>query len=61
MVGVNDQKGSARGRLPGTTLERHQDLVIALRSTEARRYTLRDTPIFTAVHRPLEEALALLG
>jgi chlorite dismutase len=43
------------------TLERHQDLVIALRSTEARRYTLRDTPIFTAVHRPLEEALALLG
>jgi chlorite dismutase len=43
------------------TLERHQDLVIALRSTEARRYTLRDTPIFTAVHRPLGEALALLG
>jgi chlorite dismutase len=42
-------------------LERHQDLVIALRATEARRYTLRDTPIFTAVHRPLEEALALLG
>ena len=43
------------------SLERHQDLVIALRSTEARRYTLRDTPIFTAVHRPLDEALALLG
>lgn len=43
------------------TLERHQDLVIALRSTEARRYTLRDTPIFTAVHRPLRDALALLG
>ena len=43
------------------TLERHQDLVIALRSTEARRYTLRDTPIFTAVHRPLAEALALVG
>lgn len=42
-------------------LERHQDLVIALRGTAARRYTLRDTPIFTAVHRPLEEALALLG
>ena len=42
-------------------LERHQDLVIALRSTEARRYTLRDTPIFTAVHRPLADALALLG
>jgi len=43
------------------TLERHQDLVIALRSTEARRYTLRDTPIFTAVHRPIGDVLALLG
>ncbi len=42
-------------------LDRHQDLVIALRATEARRYTLRDTPIFTAVSRPLENALALLG
>jgi chlorite dismutase len=41
-------------------LERHQDLVIALRSTEARRYTLRDTPIFTAVHRPIADVLALL-
>lgn len=43
------------------SLERHQDLVIALRSTEARRYTLRDTPIFTAVHRPIGDALSLLG
>lgn len=42
-------------------LERHQDLVIALRGTEARRHTLRDTPIFTAVYRPLPEALGLLG
>ena len=42
-------------------LERHQDLVIALRATEARRYTLRDTPIFTAVHHPVEDALALVG
>lgn len=41
-------------------LERHQDLVIALRSTEARRYTLRDTPIFTAVHRPIADVLALV-
>lgn len=41
-------------------LERHQDLVIALRDTEARRYTLRDTPIFTAVHRPLDQALELV-
>jgi chlorite dismutase len=42
-------------------LPRFQSLVIDLRATEARRYTLRDTPIFTAVHRPLREALALLG
>jgi len=38
-----------------------QDLVRALRETEARRYTLRDTPIFTGIHRPLAEAAALLG
>lgn len=42
-------------------LVRFQSLVIDLRATEARRYTLRDTPIFTAIHRPLDEALALLG
>ena len=42
-------------------LERHQQLVIDLRDTEARRYTLRDSPIFTAIHRPLDAALALLG
>jgi chlorite dismutase len=42
-------------------LDRHQQLVIDLRSTEARRYTLRDTPIFTAIHRPLADALRLLG
>lgn len=42
-------------------LERHQQLVIDLRSTESRRYTLRDTPIFTAIHRPVDAALALLG
>jgi chlorite dismutase len=42
-------------------LKAFQDLVMALRETEARRYTLRDTPIFTGVYRPLEEALALLG
>ncbi len=38
-----------------------QQLVIALRDTEARRYTLRDTPIFTCIYRPLAETLALLG
>jgi chlorite dismutase len=42
-------------------LPRFQSLVIDLRATEVRRYTLRDTPIFTAFHRPLREALALIG
>ena len=42
-------------------LPRFQSLVIDLRSTEARRYTLRDTPIFTAIHRPLEDVLSLVG
>jgi chlorite dismutase len=41
-------------------LKAFQDLVMALRETEARRYTLQDTPIFTGVFRPLEEALGLL-
>lgn len=42
-------------------LERQHQLVVALRSTESRRYTLRDTPIFTAIHRPLSDVLALVG
>lgn len=42
-------------------LEAFQGLVIALRSTEARRYTLRDTPIFTCIYRPVPETLELLG
>jgi chlorite dismutase len=37
------------------------DLVMDLRETEASRYTLRDTPIFTCVHHPLDEVLGLLG
>ncbi|HKP53971.1 MAG TPA: chlorite dismutase family protein [Chloroflexia bacterium] len=39
----------------------YQGLLIALRSTEARRYTLKDQPIFTCIHRPLNEAIKLLG
>ena len=38
-----------------------QSLVMALRETEARRYTLIDTPIYTCIHRPVAEALGLLG
>ncbi len=37
------------------------DLVRALRGTESRRSTVRDTPILTAIHRPLDEILRLLG
>ena len=37
------------------------DLVYALRMSEGRRYTLRDTPILTGVHRPIRQILQLLG
>ena len=37
------------------------DLVIELRGSEARPYTLRDTPIFTCIHKPLKECLDGLG
>lgn len=37
------------------------DLVMDLRGAEASNYTLRDTPIFTCVHRELSEMLDLLG
>ncbi len=37
-----------------------QDLVRDLRGSESRRATVRDTPIITAIHRPLGEVLALL-
>jgi chlorite dismutase len=40
-------------------LARFSDLVNELRATEARRYTLRDTPLHTAIYRPAEETLAL--
>ncbi len=42
-------------------LEDFQDLVMALRDTEARRYTLRDTPILVGIYRPLPQTLELLG
>ena len=37
-----------------------QDLVTALRETEARRYTLRDQPILTAIHHTPDELVRLL-
>jgi chlorite dismutase len=38
-----------------------QSLVMALRETDGRAYTLSDTPIYTCVHRPIREALDLLA
>jgi chlorite dismutase len=37
------------------------ELVRALRGTDSRRSTVRDTPILTGIHRPLAEITALLG
>lgn len=42
-------------------LARFSDLVRELRETESRRSTVRDTPILTGVHRPIQEITALLG
>jgi len=38
-------------------LERFSDLVVAMRTTSARPYTLRDVPIFTARHGSVDEVL----
>jgi chlorite dismutase len=40
-------------------LVQFSDLVYELRSSEARRYTLRDTPVFTAMYHTPQETLAL--
>ncbi len=40
-------------------LSHFSDLVYALRDTDARRYTERDTPLFTALYHPAQETLAL--
>jgi chlorite dismutase len=37
------------------------DLVMELRETEGSVYTLRDTPIFSAVRYSFNEAVSLLG
>ncbi|MEJ5250678.1 MAG: chlorite dismutase family protein [Armatimonadota bacterium] len=42
-------------------LPQFSELVMVLRSTEARRYTLRDTPIYTAFYQPTEEFLRTWG
>jgi chlorite dismutase len=42
------------------TLEEFQDLVIEMRRTVGRKYTLIDTPTFTCIYRPLAELVAWL-
>ena len=37
------------------------DLVMELRESQTSRFTLRDTPIFTCISRPIDEALKSLG
>ena len=39
----------------------YADLVRALRETESRRSTVRDTPVITGIHRPLATILGMLG
>ena len=41
--------------------EHFLDLVMELRHAEASNYTLKDTPIFTCIHRELPEVLDTLG
>jgi len=42
-------------------LSKFSELVRALRETESRRSTVRDTPILCGVHRPIQEITAMLG
>jgi chlorite dismutase len=42
-------------------LAKFSELVRALRGTESRRSTVRDTPILTGIHRPIEQITELLG
>jgi chlorite dismutase len=40
-------------------LAQFSDLVYTLRDTDARRYTLRDTPLYAAIYHPAEKTLSL--
>ncbi len=56
--GVDDQEFIVSYEAP--SLEEFQDLVIALRSTEVRRYTENDQPTFTCIYKPIVELLECL-
>ncbi len=42
------------------TLEEFQDLIMEMRGTIGRKYTLSDTPMFTCLHKPLTEHMEWL-
>jgi chlorite dismutase len=56
-VGLQDQEFVVVYETDDLTL--FSDLVYRLRDTEVRRFTERDTPLYTAVYHPAEETLAL--
>lgn len=56
--GVEDHEFVVSYETP--TLEKFQDLVIALRSTKARLYTANDQPTYLCLHKPLKELLEWL-
>jgi chlorite dismutase len=56
-VGLQDQEFVVVYETDDLTL--FSDLVNRLRGTEVRRYTERDTPLYTAIYHPAPETLAL--
>jgi chlorite dismutase len=53
--GLDDQEFLVSYETP--TLEEFQDLIIEMRATVGRPYTLSDTPIYTCLHKPLAELM----
>jgi len=56
--GLDDPNSSSRSRRQPKDFI---DLVMEMREHEVRKYTLRDTPIFTCIRGDIGEVLATLG
>jgi chlorite dismutase len=56
--GIDDQEFIVSYEMK--TLEEFQDLVIQMRRTLGRKYTLLDTPTFTCIYKPLHELVEWL-
>jgi chlorite dismutase len=56
--GVDDHEFIVSYETP--TLEEFQDLIIELRSTEVRKYTANDLPIYTCIYKSPEELVEWL-